>query len=128
MSAGSVVFGPPRVRHGIRANAGDRLALMFIKGPGSAVVPDGYRFYGVHSIPVGIHQCLMGLTCPSYSDPLDKEYFDFSLHGGSGTGRAHTAIVFRISLQKGQHAGSNLRRCAPETVSGYNFRFGYLSP
>ena len=35
VSTGSVVFGPLGVRHGIRADAGDRLALMFIKGPGS---------------------------------------------------------------------------------------------
>jgi mannose-6-phosphate isomerase-like protein (cupin superfamily) len=40
VSAGSVVFGPLGVRHGIRADAGDRLALMFIKGPGSVAVPD----------------------------------------------------------------------------------------
>jgi mannose-6-phosphate isomerase-like protein (cupin superfamily) len=40
VSAGSVVFGPQGVRHGIRADAGDRLALMFIKGPGTTVVPD----------------------------------------------------------------------------------------
>ena len=38
VSAGSVVFGPLGVRHGIRADAGDRLALMFIKGPGSSTV------------------------------------------------------------------------------------------
>ena len=36
VSAGSVVFGPSGVRHGIRADAGVRLVLMFIKGPGSA--------------------------------------------------------------------------------------------
>jgi mannose-6-phosphate isomerase-like protein (cupin superfamily) len=35
VSAGSVVFGPLGVRHGIKADAGERLALMFIKGPGS---------------------------------------------------------------------------------------------
>ena len=35
VSAGSVVYGPSGVRHGIRADAGVRLALMFIKGPGS---------------------------------------------------------------------------------------------
>ncbi len=39
VSAGSVVFGPLGVRHGIRADAGDRLALMFIKAPGTAGVP-----------------------------------------------------------------------------------------
>jgi quercetin dioxygenase-like cupin family protein len=39
VSAGSVVFGPMGVRHGIMADAGDRLALMFIKGPGSTGVP-----------------------------------------------------------------------------------------
>jgi hypothetical protein len=32
VSTGSVVFGPPGIRHGIRAVAGDRLALIFIKG------------------------------------------------------------------------------------------------
>ena len=36
VATGSVVFGPLGVRHGIRADAGERLALMFIKGPGSA--------------------------------------------------------------------------------------------
>jgi quercetin dioxygenase-like cupin family protein len=35
VSTGSVVFGPLGVRHGIRADAGDRLVLIFIKGPGS---------------------------------------------------------------------------------------------
>jgi len=40
VSAGSVVFGPLGVRHAIRADAGDRLVLMFIKGPGTTVVPD----------------------------------------------------------------------------------------
>lgn len=35
VSAGSVVFGPLGVRHGIKADAGERLALMFVKGPGS---------------------------------------------------------------------------------------------
>jgi len=39
VSAGSVVYGPSGVRHGIRADAGDRLVLMFIKGPGSPGVP-----------------------------------------------------------------------------------------
>ena len=39
VSAGSMVFGPLGVRHGISADAGDRLALMFIKGPGSMGVP-----------------------------------------------------------------------------------------
>src|SRR5512135_1084668 len=35
VSAGSVVFVPAGARHGIRADAGGRLALMFVKGPGS---------------------------------------------------------------------------------------------
>jgi mannose-6-phosphate isomerase-like protein (cupin superfamily) len=39
VSAGSVVYGPLGVRHGIRADAGGRLALMFIKGPGSPGTP-----------------------------------------------------------------------------------------
>jgi hypothetical protein len=59
----------------------------------------------------------MGLTCHSFSDQLDKEIFDFSLRGGSGTGRAHTAINFRISIQKGQLAGRTFgvdtRRSSP---------------
>ena len=39
VSAGSVVYGPLGVRHGIRADAGGRLALIFIKGPGSKGTP-----------------------------------------------------------------------------------------
>ncbi|MGE5754003.1 MAG: cupin domain-containing protein [Deltaproteobacteria bacterium] len=39
VSAGSVVFVPAGSRHGIRADAGIRLALMFIKGPGAAADP-----------------------------------------------------------------------------------------
>ncbi len=39
VSAGSVVFVPAGRRHGIRADCGGRLALMFIKGPGSTGVP-----------------------------------------------------------------------------------------
>lgn len=39
VSAGSVVFVPAGARHGIRADAGGRLALMFVKGPGSPGVP-----------------------------------------------------------------------------------------
>ncbi len=35
VSAGSIVFVPSGVRHGIRADAGGQLALMFIKGPGA---------------------------------------------------------------------------------------------
>jgi quercetin dioxygenase-like cupin family protein len=39
VSAGSVVFVPAGSRHGIRADAGIRLALMFVKGPGAAAQP-----------------------------------------------------------------------------------------
>ncbi len=39
VSAGSIVFVPAGQRHGIRADRGGRLALMFIKGPGSTGVP-----------------------------------------------------------------------------------------
>jgi quercetin dioxygenase-like cupin family protein len=39
VTAGSVVFVPAGARHGIRADAGGRLALMFVKGPGSAGNP-----------------------------------------------------------------------------------------
>jgi quercetin dioxygenase-like cupin family protein len=35
VAVGSIVFVPAGVRHGIRADAESRLALMFIKGPGS---------------------------------------------------------------------------------------------
>ena len=38
VSAGSIVFVPAGVRHGIGADAGSRLALMFVKGPGSTGV------------------------------------------------------------------------------------------
>lgn len=41
VSAGSVVFIPAGSRHGIRADAGIRLALMFIKGPGAGGDPSG---------------------------------------------------------------------------------------
>jgi quercetin dioxygenase-like cupin family protein len=39
VSAGSVVFVPAGSRHGVRADAGIRLALMFIKSPGAAANP-----------------------------------------------------------------------------------------
>jgi len=39
VSSGSLVYGPSGVRHGIRADAGGRLALMFVKGPGSPGAP-----------------------------------------------------------------------------------------
>ena len=39
VSAGSIVFVPAGARHGIRADAGIRLALIFVKGPGSAGTP-----------------------------------------------------------------------------------------
>lgn len=39
VSAGSIVFVPAGSRHGIRADAGIRLALMFVKGPGTTANP-----------------------------------------------------------------------------------------
>ncbi len=38
VTATSVVFVPAGTRHGIKADAGNRLALMFVKGPGSTEV------------------------------------------------------------------------------------------
>ncbi len=38
VSAGSMIFVPAGARHGIRADAGSRLALMFVKGPGATGV------------------------------------------------------------------------------------------